>query len=136
MDRVRIRVATVDDIPDGAGVSPLRHEHFGRVVLDLVLAVDDGAADGVPGQGDDAVDERELAGRVAGRAHEEVLVPAAPVPEVQEVVVDIGVRGILQLDGEGLDDAVRQADAWDDTGCGDCAQDTQQGEIHDDSCTG
>lgn len=71
------------------------------------LAVDDGTDgrdDG--GHGDDAVDQSQLIGGVAGGREEGVLVAAARRPDVVETVVDLGEGGVLDLDGELLGDAV------------------------------
>lgn len=72
------------------------------------LAIDDSPSWWVPGQRDDTIDELERACEVAGRADEQVLVAAAPVPDVQELAVNIRVRGILQLEREAPGDIVRQ----------------------------
>ena len=95
---IRIRIAAIHDLKDAARIGAVRHEHLGRVVLGLVLEINDGTADRVPRQRDDAVDESQFASRVAGGTDEEVLVAAAPVPEVEVVVVDFWVGGILELD--------------------------------------
>lgn len=86
---VRVRVAAVDDVEDGAGVSAVSHEDLGRVVLDLVLSIDACAAGRAPWQSDDAVDERQLIRRVASGTNEKVLVSLTPVPDVEEVIVNI-----------------------------------------------
>ncbi|KAJ3577342.1 hypothetical protein NPX13_g3221 [Xylaria arbuscula] len=75
------------------------------------LPVNDSPSRRVPegiGQSDHAVDELQFLCVITGRADEQVLVAAAPVPDVKEVVVDVRVRGILQLEREGLCDVVRQ----------------------------
>jgi hypothetical protein len=127
---IGVGVAPIDDVPDGTGVTTLRHEHLGGIVLDLVLAVDHGTANRVPGQSDDAVDERELASGVAGWAHKEMLVPAAPVPKIQEMVVHIWIGGILELDRERLSNIVGKSYVGDYAGRCHCTEDAQDDEGH------
>ena len=98
LELIRVRIAAVDDIEDATRIAALRHEHLRSVILCVILQINDGATDRIPRQRDHTVDEDQLTRRIACGAHEQVLIPAAPVPQVQEVVVDFWVCRVLQLD--------------------------------------
>lgn len=89
------------------------------------LPVDDGVNDAPV---DDAIAERQVARSIARRAEVQVVVAAAGRPEVHHPVVDDGVRGVLDLDGEALRDGVGRRVPGDVArqGSGQCTQENSE----------